>query len=181
MRELAAQLAGHPRVTGFLLPTPSHLQQRLAAAVADWEVPVQVVSGESERAAAFGTAIAACAVTGTVTLELALAGVPMVTTYMADKGQAARWVKYRVKFAALPNAILDRAVVPEVLGTTVDAAALLGPLRGLLDDTAAASRQLEGFRSIRELMEVGAPEAPIEDPAKRILHWAEAQRSGSGT
>ena len=33
----------------------------------------------------------------------------------------------------------------------------------------------------RSLMEAGAPEAPIEDPAKRVLHWAEVQRSASGT
>jgi lipid-A-disaccharide synthase len=181
MHALGTRLAGHPRVTSFLLPTPSHLQQRLTAVVAAWDVPVQVISGESERAAAFGAAVAACAVTGTVTLELALAGVPMVTTYMADKGQAARWVKYRVKFAALPNAILDRPLVPEVLGTTVDTAALVAPLRGLLDDPTAADRQLVGFREIRALMEAGAPEAPIEDPATRVLHWAEAQRSASGT
>lgn len=180
MRALAAEFAGHPRVTGFLLPTPSHLRQRLAAAVADWGVPVEVVSDEAGRSAAFGTAIAACAVTGTVTLELALAGVPMVTTYMADKGQAARWVKYRVKFAALPNAILDRSLVPEVLGTAIEPAALAVPLRSLLDDPAAAARQLDGFHSIRTLMEAGAPEAPIEDPTIRILHWAGVQRSASG-
>lgn len=181
MRALAAELSNHRRITGFVLPTPSHLQQRLSAAIADWEVPVEVVAGEAERAAAFGTAIAACAVTGTVTLELALAGVPMVTTYVADKGQAARWVKYRVKFAALPNAILDRPLVPEVLGTAVEVAALAAPLRSLLDDPAAAGRQFEGFRNIRALMESGAPEAPVEDPAQRILSWAAAQRSASGT
>ena len=103
MRELATRLAGQGRVTGFLLPTPAHLQPRLAAAVVGWEVPVQVISSEPERLAAFSSAVAACAVTGTVTLELALAGVPMVCTYVADAGQAKRWVKYRVKFAALPK------------------------------------------------------------------------------
>ena len=137
------------------------------------------VRGNPERLAAFSSAVAACAVTGTVTLELALAGVPMVSTYVADAGQAKRWVKYRVKFAALPNAILDRPLVPEVLGTSVTVADLAAPLAGLLEPEASA-RQLAGFGEIRQLMEAGAPEAPIEDPAARVLHWADAQRSASG-
>ena len=61
------------------------------------------------------TGACAAAVTGTVTLELALAGVPMVTTYLGDRGQAKRFARYKVKFVALPNVILDRALVPEVL------------------------------------------------------------------
>ncbi|HEV7275402.1 MAG TPA: lipid-A-disaccharide synthase [Devosiaceae bacterium] len=178
MRALADRLAGHDRVTGFLLPTPAHLQPRLAAAVVGWEVPVQVISNEPDRLTAFTGSIAACAVTGTVALELALAGVPMITTYVADEGQAKRWVKYKVKFAALPNAILDRPLVPEILGTSLSVEELAPPLAGLLDEPEAAARQLDGFRSIRQLMEAGAPEAPIEDPAARVLHWA--QRSASG-
>ena len=178
MRALAGRLAGHHRISGFLLPTPAHLQPRLAAAVIGWDVPVQVISSEAERTAAFTGAVAACAVTGTVTLELALAGVPMVSTYVADEGQAKRWVKYRVKFAALPNAILDQPLVPEVLGTSISAEELTAPLTSLLDEPPASARQLAGFGSIRSLMEAGAPEAPIEDPAARVLSWA--QRSASG-
>src|SRR5690606_39353373 len=137
MRELATRLAGHGQVSGFLLPTPAHLQPRLAAAVVGWEVPVQVISSEPERLAAFSSAAAACAVTGTVTLELALAGVPMVTTYVADKGQARRWVKYRVRFASLPNAILERELVPEMLFLEPDAGRLEAAVGALLDDPQA--------------------------------------------
>lgn len=179
MQDVATRLAGQPRITRFLLPTPGHLREKLAAAVAGWDVPVAVVSGEAEKRAAFSEAVAACAVTGTVTLELALAGVPMVTTYVADKGQAKRWVQYRVKFAALPNAILDHALVPEVLGIGVDAEELAGRLRTLLNEPSAEAAQLQGFRRIRALMETGAPEAPISDPAGRVLSLA--QREGSGT
>jgi lipid-A-disaccharide synthase len=174
MRAVAEELKTHPRVTGFLLPTPRSLESRVRSEVERWNAPVEVTTGEAAKAQAFGSAVAAAAVTGTVTLELALAGVPMVTTYVADKGQAKRWVQYKVKFASLPNAILDRALVPEVLQVEADAAALVAELHRLLDDPAVADTQVAGFRDIRALMEKGAPGAPRVDPAERVLKYAKA-------
>ncbi|MHB1103158.1 MAG: lipid-A-disaccharide synthase [Devosia sp.] len=169
MRGVAECFMGHPRVTGFVLPTPGAMAERVNAEVGSWHAPAQVVSSEAEKRAAFRDAVAACAVTGTVTLELALAGVPMVTTYVADAAQARRWVKYRVRFASLPNAILDRELVPEVLFTAPELSRIELPLQNLLDDEAAAAAQLAGFREIRTLMEKGAPEAPLADSAERVV------------
>ncbi len=169
MRDVARRFAAHPRVSGFVLPTPRHMADRVKAETGAWNAPVRVVSSEPEKREAFGSAVAACAVTGTVTLELALAGVPMVTTYVADKGQAERWVKYQVRFASLPNAIVGRELVPEMLFLEPDPSRLNSALQALLDDAAAAAAQLDGFRHIRALMEKGAPEAPLCDPAERVL------------
>ncbi len=171
MRGMVEGFARHPRITGFVLPTPRHLAGRVQADVAGWPTPVSVVVSEPDKQAAFGAAVAACAVTGTVTLELALAGVPMVTTYVADRGQARRWVKYRVRFASLPNAILGEELVPEMLFLQPQPERLQAGLRALLDDAGAADAQLDGFRRIRELMENGAPEAPLCDPAERVLAY----------
>lgn len=174
MRGIAERFRDHPRVSGFVLPTPKAMAKRVTAEVNAWNAPVSVVSSETEKRAAFDTAIAACAVTGTVTLELALAGVPMVTTYVADAGQAKRWVQYQVRFASLPNAIIGRALVPEVLFTTPDPSRIESPLRDLLDGDIVAAAQLTGFRQIRTLMEKGAPEAPLADPAERVLSHVKA-------
>jgi lipid-A-disaccharide synthase len=174
MRSVAEQMVGHSRVTGFLLPTPRSLEARVRAEVAGWSAPVEVITGEAAKADAFARAVAAVAVTGTVTLELALAGVPMVTTYVADKGQAKRWVQYKVKFASLPNVIVDRTLVPEVLQVEADPAPLVAALTALLDVEAAAGAQLEGFAEIRTLMQNGAPEAPRVDPAERVLRYLKA-------
>ncbi len=169
MRSVAESMAAHPRISGFRLPTPQRLAARLRDEVGEWRVPVEIVTGERDKAIAFAEAMAAVAVTGTVTLELALAGVPMVTTYVADKGQAKRWFKYQVKYASLPNAILDAPLVPEVLQMVPDAAALGNETQALLDDSAALSAQLDGFRRIRGLMEDGASGEPRVDGAERIL------------
>ena len=169
MRECALALNGHPKVTGFVLPTPAPHRQRMIEAVADWAAPVEVVSDEAAKLRAFADAVAAIAVSGTVTLELALAGVPMVATYVADAGQAKRFLRYKVKYVTLPNIVLDRALIPELLFTEPDAARLLGAARDLLDGPGAAAAQLAGFAEIRSLITKGAPEAPLFDPAERVL------------
>jgi len=171
MRDVATALVGHPRVTGFVLPTPRRLKGRVERETSTWPVPVKVITGDERRGEALAASIGAVAVTGTVTLELALAGVPMVTTYVADKGQAKRWVQYKVKYASLPNAILDRGLVPEVLQLELDPAALVAEVKSLLDAPDVVSAQLAGFSRIRDLMENGAEGEPRVDPAERILRY----------
>jgi lipid-A-disaccharide synthase len=166
MRDVAQRFAGHAAVDGFVLPTPRSMKARVAAEVAGWPIPARVVATEEDKLAAFRHAIAAVAVTGTVTLELALAGVPMVTTYMGDRGQYRRYLKYRVRHVALPNAILDRKLVPEVLGLGPEVDQLARELETLL--ASGAAEQIAGFRELRALMEDGAPEAPRMDPADRV-------------
>ena len=64
-----------------MLPTMPHLQEAVTEGIKAWPVQPRVVVGEQEKRAAFRLAHAALAKSGTVTLELALSGVPMVTAY----------------------------------------------------------------------------------------------------
>lgn len=174
MRAVVENLAAHPRVSGFVLPTPRRLEASVKERVADWPAKIDVVTGEERKAAAMASAVVAVAATGTVTLELALAGVPMVTTYVADKGQARLWVRYKVKYASLPNILLDKPLVPEILQLEPDADILVAAVRSHLDD-AAGPIQLEGFARIRQLMENGTDEDPRVNAAERVLHhWRDA-------
>jgi lipid-A-disaccharide synthase len=169
MRALAERLAPAAGREGFVLPTPPGFRAALADETATWRAPVRVVSAEADKAAAFAAARAACAVTGTVTLELMLAGVPMVATYVADRGQERRFRRYGVRFAALPNILLDRAVVPEHLFVTPDPGAVADDFAALLASPERIAAQRDAFAEARALMEKGAPEAPLADPAERVL------------
>ena len=83
----------------LVLPTMPHLQEAVVEAVKTWPVQPQVVIGEQEKRRQFRIAHAALAKSGTVTLELALAGVPMVTAYRIGPVEA--WILRRaikVKF-----------------------------------------------------------------------------------
>jgi len=181
MRAAVEALYEHPRVSGFVLPTLGHLRDRLVAEVAGWAAPVKVVTG-AERDAAFAEAVAALAVSGTVTLELAMAGVPMVVTYVGDRGQAKRYAKLdKPPMVGLPNIVAGREVVPELLFSGEVDLGRVGPaLCGLLDGETAIAAQLAAFRDIQTLMQKGAPEAPLVDPAERVLAVA-AQRSLIGS
>ena len=173
MRQAAEMLAAHPRVTGLVIPTLESLAGRLRAEVATWPVPVEIVTGDA-RPAAFVSAYAAFAVSGTISFELAMSGVPMVVTYVADPQQAKRYARLGRKLQiALPNVILGREIVPELQFTDPRAERSLAPLAALLDDPAAVATQVAAFHELRSLMQKGAPEAPLVDPAERVLAYAD--------
>jgi lipid-A-disaccharide synthase len=179
MRAVATTLRKHDRISDFVLPTPRHEEQAVMEEVRTWDIPVYVTSSSAEKWKAFNDAVAAVAVTGTVTLELALSGVPMVTTYVADGAQWRRASKYNIRFASLPNILVGDELVPEFLGTKLRTHEIFGELERLLDDPAEMEFQRAGFRRIRAGMEKGAPEAPLVDPSERVL--AHLQRLSSGT
>src|SRR5205807_8429711 len=71
-----------------ILPTMPHLQEAVAGGLKRWKVVPRVVVGEQEKRAAFRIAHAAFVKSGTATLELAIAGVPMVAAYRAGAVEA---------------------------------------------------------------------------------------------
>ena len=145
-----------------VLPAVDHLRTEIEAATAHWPVRPKLVFGESEKWHAFRTARAALAASGTVTLELALAKVPTVVAYRVSylEGELAR-ILIKVKFASLPNLIINRALLPEFIErgwTGVELAASLVPL---LNEGDARNAQLAGFDEVRAAMSVphGSPSA----------------------
>jgi lipid-A-disaccharide synthase len=137
----------------LILPTMPHLEEAVRKAVESWKVEPQVVVGEQDKRAAFRIAHAALAKSGTVTLELALAGVPMVTAYRAGAVEA--WILMRainVKSVILANLVVGENVVPEFLQRDCTPEKLLGSLREILTDSPLRRRQVEAFSGIDEIM-----------------------------
>ena len=176
-RDVVAGLSGHPAIDGIVRPTLPALADRIRNEVAAWPVPVNVVDARRERPALYGRAIAALAVSGTATLELAFARLPMVVSYVMDSHQAPAYERYGRPVVSLPNIILGRPIVPEFVQASADATALGTALRGLLDDKKARQSQIEAFGELVALMEAGEAGFPRQDPADRILsYWQGAQR-----
>jgi lipid-A-disaccharide synthase len=179
-RALAPSLARHPAVTELVLPTLPGLVGALEAEVAGWGVPVRIVTGR-DRDAPMAEAIAALAVSGTVTLELALAGIPMVVTYAADPGQAKRYQSLgHDQPIALPNIISGATLVPEIRYLEPpDPARLSAAITALLDQPEARTAQIASFRALRGLMQKGAPEAPLMQAAPLVRAVAQRRLIGS--
>jgi lipid-A-disaccharide synthase len=140
----------------LVLPTTPHLVDAVREGVARWPVAPRIVTGEAEKRAAFRIARAALAKSGTVTLELALAGVPMVTAYRV--GSAEAWILRRaikVKSVILANLVLGQEVIPEFLQEDCTAEKLAPALADMLTDSAPRRQQVEAFAGLDAIMSAG--------------------------
>ncbi len=114
--------------------------------IADWPVEPIVVRGEADRYDAFAAAKAALTKSGTATLELAMAGVPMAATYRVNPISAAigrRVIK--VPYVAMINLLANRELVPELLQQDCKPEKLAATLQTLLTEPEAAAAQRAGF------------------------------------
>ena len=154
--ETLARLRDEGVAFELILPTMPHLLEAVDEGIKRWKVAPRVVVGEQEKRAAFRIARAALAKSGTVTLELALAGVPMVTAYRTGAVEA--WIVLRainVKSVILANLVVGENVVPEFLQQDCTPEKLAPPLREVLDDSPLRRRQVEAFARIDTVMSTG--------------------------
>jgi lipid-A-disaccharide synthase len=127
-----------------VLPTVAHLHDRVAAATGAWPVRPRIVVEPDAKRAAFRSARAALTKSGTVTLELALAGVPMVAAYKVSLlEEAVARMTLRVPSVILPNLILRENAIPEFLQRDCTPRNLADALLPLIAGGAARDRQLD--------------------------------------
>ena len=152
-----------------VLPTLPHLADQVTAAAANWPVPPRLVIGEAEKHAAFRVARAALAASGTVTLELALAQVPIVAAYRIPlwEGLVFRMMAH-IDTVILANLVLGEKAVPEYLQTQCTADNLAAALVPLLSDTPQRRQQLDAFARLDTIMGLGH-EPPSAQAASAVL------------
>ena len=158
-----------------VLPTLPHLVGELTQATADWPVRPRIVTTEAEKHAAFRRARAALAASGTVTLELALAGIPTVAAYRIPmiEGLLLRSVVkvhpvIKERSVILANLVLGELAIPEFLQSRCTAANLASALEEVLVDTPARRRQLEAFARLDGILGIGN-ESASERAARAVL------------
>lgn len=138
-----SRLHDQERDFGIIIPAVPHLHDEIVRRTQPWPVVVDVIdSSSADKYPAMRLARAALAASGTVTLELALAGLPMVVAYKVDALTAA--VVRRLvttDTAVLPNLILGEKAFPEFIQQDCTPEKLSHAVGELLDDTAALDRQ----------------------------------------
>lgn len=99
-----------------VIPTVNTVSERLNEILKEWKVPHQIVQGEKNRYDAFASSDVAVAASGTVSLELSLAGVPHLIAYKVSKltGLLAKKL-LKIKYVNLINILQDKEVIPELL------------------------------------------------------------------
>jgi lipid-A-disaccharide synthase len=152
-----------------VVPTVAAVEADVAVACAAWPVETHVVAGRHEKYHAMAAARVALAASGTVALELAIAGTPMVIAYKTNALTA--WLArrmVRVSYACLVNLILDRPVVPEFIQQDCRPDLLADAVAGLFDDGAARAAQIADGRRAAESLGLGGP-SPSARAAEVVL------------
>ena len=142
------------RPVSLTLPAVPHLADEIEARSRDWPVQPRIVLGEAAKYAAFRRAHAALAASGTVTLELGLAGVPMVVAYKVSWIEAQIGRLIVVPSFVLTNLVLGDRTVPEFMQDDCTPENLAAGLRPLLADTPQRRVQVDAFHRLEDLMRI---------------------------
>jgi lipid-A-disaccharide synthase len=166
--EVVDRLAARHADLRIVVPTVETVAAEVEQAVKAWALPVVVVRGATERVDAFAASRAALAASGTVALELALAGVPMAIAYRAAPLTALLWRRLlKVPYACLVNLLLNEPVVPEFLQERCRTDLLSEAVDELLTDERVRATQLAGAR--RALNGLGMDGEPPSVRAARAV------------
>ena len=150
-----------------VLPVVPQVEADIHAALASWPIRPRLAT-QAEKYTEFRRARAALAVSGVVTLELALAGTPMVVAYKVAAVEALLKFLVRVDSFALPNLVLGERIAPEFLQEQATPQALAAALAPLLGGGAERETQRRGLERVRALVLAAGP-SPSAAAAARVL------------
>ena len=120
---------------------------------------------------------AAIVKTGTSTLEAALANTPQLSVY--DVSLVGRiewcllWAWRRIGFIAMPNIILQREAVPELIGPDCQPEKIARDLMQLLTDDRVRTKMKTDYELIREALGSNSPMTPTERTAEIVEEMLE--------
>ena len=127
--------------------------------------PIQAIEGEAWDAMAYCDV--ALAASGTVTVEAALLGAPMVTFYrVTPVSWAIGKLMVDVPFYSMVNLIAEKKIVPELMQGQMTGERIAAEAGRLLADSAARRAMQAGLAEVREKLSGGnAPQR-----AAQIIH-----------
>ena len=152
-----------------VVPLAGPVEDMVRRSTVSWPVRPILVTDTEGKHDAFAASAAALTKSGTSTLELALARVPMLVTYRVNPVShliARRMI--RVKYASLLNLLLDRPVVPELLQYDSRPDRLAAELGRLLTDPGVVATQRCGFAEALAMLRP-AFGTPSECAAEAVL------------
>lgn len=127
--------------------------------------PIQVIEGETWDAIAH--ADLALAASGTVTIEAALLGTPMITFYRVT---GLSWWMGRflvnVPFYSMVNLVAGRGIVPEYMQGDMTGPALAGAAKHLLADAGALRQMRADLQTVKD--HLATPQDPMERAAQIV-------------
>jgi lipid-A-disaccharide synthase len=154
-----------------VIPAVEHVKRLIEERAVDWPTRPHIVEGEAAKLQAFKAADAALAASGTVTLELALAGTPMIVGYRVDALAAQLGFLVTTPHFALSNLVLGERAFPELMQDDCAPPKLAEALAGVLTDTAILAAQRAALARVPDMMRL-ASGTPSEAAAAIVLQHA---------
>ncbi|NHN85676.1 lipid-A-disaccharide synthase [Acetobacter musti] len=153
-----------------VIPVSPVVAETVLKATADWAVRPVIITDAYDKHDAFAAAEAALTKSGTSTLELALAGVPMAVTYRVNPVTAAIARRLiRVPYVAMVNLLAGKALVPELLQEQCRPDLLAATVVRLMTDPIAAADQKAGFAGVLAGLRAAGTTEPADAAAAEIL------------
>lgn len=162
------------RTVQVVIPAVRRMREKIEAKTATWATPPTIVDASEDKYAAMRLGTAALAASGTVTLELALAGCPAVVAYKTDNVSAKFMFLIKVSSVVLANLVLGKNVYPEFLQDRCTPELLAEALLPLLSDTAARLEQLEALSHTPAKLRL-EDSSPSMAAAKTVLAFLESR------
>lgn len=175
--ETIARLRAEGHDPQVIIPAVSWLRPQIEEALAGWPVRARIIEGAEDKFRAFRLADAALAASGTVTLELGLAGTPMVVGYKVDAVAASLRFLLNVPSIVLANLVLQDNAFPEFVQQDCTPEKLSAALAPLLADTPERARQREAVARVRAILRAPGdqPSARAAEVSLRILNGGRAE------
>ncbi len=150
-----------------VIPAVHSVAQDVKDMTRDW--PLVLIVDSSERPDVFAAADAAMAKSGTVTLELALAHVPMVVAYRVSPVSAflVRRMGVSVEHASLVNLLAGREVVPERIQEDCTPEKLAASVDEILGSESVRASQQQAFKEVTRAL--GDPTPPPSERAAKVV------------
>lgn len=138
-----------------LMPTVAAVCEQAMALTADWPAPLVPLPADDTKYLAFAAADAALAASGTVTVELAIAGTPTVVTYNLPwlEGKLARLL-VNTPFVSAVNIAAREAIIPEYLLEQCRPEPIADALAPILRDPALRRAQAARIRAVAQTLSV---------------------------
>ncbi|NLG85513.1 MAG: lipid-A-disaccharide synthase [Firmicutes bacterium] len=167
----------------LILPRAASIPEEvLTPYLARADLPLRILAGRTYDVLA--AADVAAIASGTATLEAALLGTPMVSIYRVSPLSAFlyrllrnREQRGRPPSTALPNLVLGRRLVPELLQEELNGRSLAAELALLLDRPARREEMRAGLREVRQAL--GSPGA-MGRVAEIVLRVAKEKNGSQG-
>ena len=178
--QVVMEMAKRHKNLRVVLPTVETVREKIEPIVEKWAVPVMIVTGELARYDAFAASNLALAASGTVSLELAMAGVPHVIAYKMNwlSGKlAAPILKRNIKFVNLINIIADKEIIPECLQDDCNLDKIMLELDRIMAD--GGKKQKEQADLVMDSLGRGGVLTPSQKAANVVKKVSEKANDGS--